>query len=174
MSLENKEKRLREVSLAIDHFKHSLKSQGIIIELIPNAGEKIIYNYEIILDKVIRGYLKVGAKANIFKVVSGLELATVYSQPIIGNSPNKVRKFNALLAQTIAAHLLFNYKFGMLDTEIESNGEAAISLLENHVLWLEYIDTHDIFSFPTYANSLFWQSITVIMKKEFSEELAFE
>ena len=104
MPLDNKPKRVSEVNTIIEAFKlnHSQILQKFESEFIGSPGEAICDAYEILLDRVIKEFLREGAKAQIYKVASGLELATLYIQPIKCRDVNATSMLNVTLAYSIA------------------------------------------------------------------------
>ena len=171
MQLSDKEKRINEVDTCITKFIDFFKDRySKVLVFNSNSAKDITNAYEMILDRSIRQYIKSGNKASKFKVASGLELAAIYKQPIYHINPQAARELNALFAASLATNILFGILYDNLEFKrsLPENNNEILNLTFDHLTWLKYSDTHNLWDLPVFANSLYWQSFSIIYSFAYS------
>lgn len=170
----NKTKRITEVGIILDKFKVRMKDRyNLEVNFKKSSNKLIVDTYEIILNDLIRTVLKPGVNAEEFKVASGLELATIYTQPINGLNPNKDRKLNAVLASSIASNYCIQCFFDDIElkTEDKNLNKAINEITAKHIDWLIYIDSEDYFKLPVISNAIFWETYSVLYASKLNKPI---
>jgi len=174
MQSSDKDKRISEVDTCITKFADFFRDKyNKVLVFNSESAKSITDAYEMMLDRSIRQYLKPGNKASKFKVASGLELAAIYKQPIFHIDPKVARELNALFAASLATNILFGILYDNLEfkTSVPENNSEILNLTFDHLTWLKYIDTHELWDLPVFANSLYWQSFAIIYSMSYSAPL---
>lgn len=149
-------KRKQELKDIIDAFKDKINSSGYEFEILPDVEDRILNNYEILLNEGLRPIHVDGTSINIFKIASATEITVNYIGPIKTNSPKTTIFLNAQLALDIAFSLIFSKNFSdvkIVLTELEED------LLENHLEWLMYNNPAGFYEFSILGNASFWKSL---------------
>lgn len=156
-------KRKQELTEIIEVFKNKVISEGHEIVTPPNMEDKILDNYEILLNRSLRNIHEDGININIFKVASATEITVNYLQLIKNNSPKLSIILNAQLAVEIAFILIFSKNLN--DNSIVLS-DSEKRLLKNHLEWLMYNNPADFYDFSILGNSTFWEAFhTCVYKK---------
>lgn len=155
-------KRKQELTEIIKVFKNKVVSEGHEIVTPPNMEDKILDNYEILLNKGLRNVHEDGININIFKVASATEITVNYLQLIKSNSPKLSIFLNAHLASDIAFSLIFSKN---LDDNSILLSESEKKLLKIHVEWLMYNNPADFYDFSILGNSTFWEAFYTCVYK---------
>lgn len=150
-----REKRKLELSDILRPFQEKAKEAKIDFTYKTNPEDQILTAYELLLNQVREVHIE-GTKINIYKVASGLEMATVYKQPIICSNPKLATVLNAELAYEIAFTFVFSKKIATSDYLL-TNLEKEI-LSEHHEM-LVYNPSENLYDSIVLTNSLFWKSL---------------
>lgn len=165
MSLANKAKRIQELAIILDKFAFRLnRKHNIKVEYIDHAATKIVDIYEGILVNVIRPLLNNGSNAQEYKVVSGLEIATLLCEPILDEDLEYQKELTSLLAIEVA------FQYGMQCLYDKSDdipfsfewNESITDIHEQHFYWLKYLSLSSPYSLPYISNAIFWQTFLAL------------
>ncbi len=170
MPLKDKDKRIGELEIIIDSFL--AEYSGLLAKynctIFTDAPKRITDAYEVLLDDYIKRYLNEESRAQIYKVASGLELATVYVRPIRSNSAsNEVfeTNLNAILAYCVAGSMLLQERFqNIVPIFTSSLDDECFAVYQNHMEFLRYALLDELPNSPTFSNSIYWQAYEVILK----------
>lgn len=166
IGLKNKDKRKRELIDILTTFDELTKGDypDSVIN-INDACDKILIAYGIILTKVIKELIKKDAKAQIYKVVSGLELACIYVSPYKTQKIIDDEHINVLLANHIAFSFLGQEIYSEIPDFFFKNSELIKSLTVEHLDFLKYISSGSQLEFmPVFSNSTYWRAISYILE----------
>ena len=165
MPLANKEKRLQEIELVLNQFKVATEAKyGFEIIYEKDSITKIVDTYELILDGVIKRFLPETSRAEIYKVASGLEVSTLYVQPILHNDPGTKKLLNAALSASVATHFVFQCTYDEIEYRSSNDGlnEEVGAIYVNHIDWLLYGTLTELFDFPIFSNAIFWRTFAAL------------
>jgi len=163
MQSSDKDKRISEVDTCITKFADFFRDKyNKVLVFNSESAKSITDAYEMMLDRSIRQYLKPGNKAS-----------KLYKQPIFHIDPKVARELNALFAASLATNILFGILYDNLEfkTSVPENNSEILNLTFDHLTWLKYIDTHELWDLPVFANSLYWQSFAIIYSMSYSAPL---
>jgi len=176
--LKNKPKRISEIGILIKKYVATFEDQIAPSQFLVDQSYniKIIDTYEIILSQVIDPYLQDDnnsdsqnldlRRANIFKVCSGIELATIYLQPY-KLRVNPIADVN--LSTFFATYLAQN--FLIMEQELqelkgdEFFDEEFLQIKSDHLNLLRYLSNEQHYqNLPTYSNSIYWRTYCRLVK----------
>jgi hypothetical protein len=165
-SIENRGKRKRELHDILKAFDFSIKAEYPDVNLdLDDASERILLVYEIILSNVIREMIRKDAKAQIYKVVSGKELACIYVSPYKTGSPLDDVHLNVLLANFVALSFLAQEVYSDVPEFVFQNIESLSILTLEHLDYLKYMSPNSQIEYmPIFSNSTYWRAISFILE----------
>ena len=108
------------------------------------------------------------AKVNIFKIVSGTELAIIRAQPIIDDKEDKANELNAQLAFFSGLSMFNGWHRNELDMKDwndlpfeEDITESVYAFIEEHLIWLQLLNPQS--QYPYFSNSQTWRLYYTIL-----------
>ncbi len=170
MPLKDKDKRISEIEIIVDSFlaEYSGLLDKYSCTIFPDAAKRITNAYEVLLDDYIKRYINEESRAQIYKVASGLELATVYVRPIRSSSASNdtiETNLNAILAYCVGGAMLLQERFTNFEPIFTSSlDDECYAVYQNHMEFLRYALLDALPNLPTFSNSIYWQSYEVILK----------
>lgn len=170
------DKRRQELIDIINEISHDFIAEHPNCEFEKNYNlDKIMFNYEILLEKGIKPAFVDGVDLCIYKVASGLELVVLHSQPIRSTNPFDANTANVQFAIEIAKQYLFSKLInGVQDVAIlegfDGLSEQENGLILKHENYLLISSTaNSILDYSVLPNALFWEALCCSIMKNFKK-----
>ena len=149
------QKRTAEIDEVLRKFQAKSEREGDFYTYKENASTLIRDAYEMLLFGPLKESHVDETNINIYKVASGIELATNFIRPIQTTDVYLFEALNAQLASDIAFSFVFSKK--MTNVDISLNESEDLILLDHHEI-LTYSVVESIFDTALLTNALFWRA----------------
>ncbi len=151
------DKRKDELQKIFDEFQESYPSIIFTKDAAKNVCE-VYFNY---LD-FFQNYLEPKSKVNIYKIVSGTELAIVRVSPIEHDEMDEKSVLNAQLAFFVGFNILFSWA-GYDNNKADYLFKNLSDFVTEHLTWLELLNPQ--VQYPYLSNAQTWRLLDLLLKK---------
>ena len=151
------DKRKDELQQIFDEFQESYPTVVFTKDAAKNVCE-VYFNY---LD-FFQNYLETEPKVNIYKIVSGTELAIVKILPIEHDDEDEKLAVNAQLAFFAGFNILFSWE-GYDNRKATYLFEDLSDFVTEHLTWLELLAPQ--VQYPYLSNAQTWRLLDLLLKK---------
>ena len=125
--------------------------------------DSILSTYQIMVGD-FREILEEDHFADVYKVTSGIQLSTIYKQPIQLSDPIKSNKLNILLAFFIGFSFLSQQKKINLQPHKYSRNEVVSNIAMKHLEFLIRTYEKQPIELPVISNALFWEAFVELFQ----------
>lgn len=151
-------KRVSELDTIFTAFKSFYED----VEYENESAHRVVKVYFEFLD-FFKNYLEPDAKANIYKIVSGTELAILRTLPVAHENPQIAVERSARLAFFAGQTILYGWFKDLKDKDLSSLDSDLAAFSEEHLLWLELLNPEA--QYPYLSNAQTWRLFHLLLQR---------